>query len=73
VRHIAYVVDLRSCYSICEISDSHGGQYEEDSLLGYNCLMMETVHTSEMSFYFNETTRRYIPKGCHFNIEFSQN
>jgi hypothetical protein len=22
-------------YSVCEISDSHGGEYEDDSLLGY--------------------------------------
>jgi hypothetical protein len=28
-------------------------------------LMMEAVHTSETSVYFNETTRRYIPEGCH--------
>jgi hypothetical protein len=27
-------------------------------------LRMETVCTSEMSVYFNETTRRYIPEGC---------
>jgi hypothetical protein len=29
--------------------------------------MMEAVRTSEMSVYFNGTTRRYIPEGCHFH------
>jgi hypothetical protein len=28
-------------------------------------LMMEAVHASEMSVYFKETTRHYIPEGCH--------
>jgi hypothetical protein len=28
-------------------------------------LMMETVRTSETSVYFNNTTRRHIPEGCH--------
>jgi hypothetical protein len=28
-------------------------------------LMMEAVHTSEMLVYFNESTRHYIPEGCH--------
>jgi hypothetical protein len=27
--------------------------------------MMEAVHTSEMSVYSNETTRRYNPDGSH--------
>jgi hypothetical protein len=27
--------------------------------------MMVEVGTSEMSVYFNETTRRYIPENCH--------
>jgi hypothetical protein len=31
-------------------------------------LMMEAVRTSEMSAYFNETRRRYIPEGCHHVI-----
>jgi hypothetical protein len=29
-------------------------------------LMMAEVRTSETSDYFNETTRSYIPEGCHF-------
>jgi hypothetical protein len=29
-----------------EISGSHGGAYEDDSLLGYCALMMEAVRTS---------------------------
>jgi hypothetical protein len=30
-------------------------------------LMMEALRTSESSFYFNETTRRHIPEGCHLH------
>jgi hypothetical protein len=29
---------------------------------------MEAVRTSETSVYFNETTRRYFPEGCHLHI-----
>jgi hypothetical protein len=29
--------------------------------------MMEAVRTSETSVYFNETTERYIPDGCHLH------
>jgi hypothetical protein len=36
-----------------EISGSHGGQNEDDSLLGY------------IAVYFSETTRRYVPEGYH--------
>jgi hypothetical protein len=35
-------------------------------------LIMESVHTSETSVYF-ETTRRYIPKGCHLHISHREN
>jgi hypothetical protein len=28
-------------------------------------LMIETVHTSETSVYFNDAARRYIPESCH--------
>jgi hypothetical protein len=28
-------------------------------------LVMEAVCTSETTVYFNETTLRYIPEGCH--------
>jgi hypothetical protein len=28
-------------------------------------LMMAAVHTPETSIYFNETTVRHIPVGCH--------
>jgi hypothetical protein len=28
-------------------------------------LIMEAVRISETSIYFNETTRRFIPEGCH--------
>jgi hypothetical protein len=43
----------------CEISGSHGGEYEVYSLQG---LMIEAVRTSETSVNFNVTTRRYIPE-----------
>jgi hypothetical protein len=44
---------------------SHGDEYEDESFLGYSVsnisvLMMEAVCTSEMSVYFDETTRSYI-------------
>jgi hypothetical protein len=53
----------------CEISGSHGGEYNDDSLLSYSpisiiTLMVETVRISETSVYFNETTRHCIPEGC---------
>jgi hypothetical protein len=51
---------------------------EDDSILGYRAvlsryrsilsevrLIMEAVRNSETSVYFNETTLRYIPEGCH--------
>jgi hypothetical protein len=34
-------------------------------------LMMEAVRTSEMSVYFNENTRRYIPEGYNLLYPFS--
>jgi hypothetical protein len=37
----------------CEISVSHGGDYE---------VRMEAVRTSEKSVHFNVTARRYIPE-----------
>jgi hypothetical protein len=30
-------------------------------------MTMEAVYTSETSVHFNETTRRYIPEGCHLH------
>jgi hypothetical protein len=56
-----------------EISGSHGGDYEDDSLLGYCvvnmaiAMMMGAVRTSEMSVYFYETTRRNISESCHIH------
>jgi hypothetical protein len=50
----------------CDISGSHGGEYEDDRHLGYCTiiLMMEAVHTSETLVNFYETTWRNIPKGA---------
>jgi hypothetical protein len=36
-------------------------------------LMMEALHVSEMSAYFNETTRRYIPEGCDLDSQCCEN
>jgi hypothetical protein len=35
-------------------------------------LMMEAVRTSESSVCFNETTRRYMPEGCHFHLQITK-
>jgi hypothetical protein len=32
-------------------------------------LTVEALRRSEMSVYFNETTRIYIPENCHFQFE----
>jgi hypothetical protein len=45
----------------CEISSSHGGEYDQNCLLGYTALMMEAVRTSETSVD-NHFTRQYIPE-----------
>jgi hypothetical protein len=36
-------------------------------------LMMDAVHTSETSVYFNETTRRYIAESYHLHIRRREN
>jgi hypothetical protein len=36
-------------------------------------LMMGAVGTSEMSVYYNETTRRYITESCHLQYTFLLN
>jgi hypothetical protein len=38
-------------------------------------LMMETVRASETSVYFNETTRRCVPRSCVllFRVQFTRN
>jgi hypothetical protein len=36
-------------------------------------MMMEAVCTSETSVYFNETTRCYVPEGCHFHTRHREN
>jgi hypothetical protein len=46
----------------CEISSSHGGEYEvQICLLGCTALMMEGTRTSETSVD-NYFTRQYIPE-----------
>jgi hypothetical protein len=34
---------------------------------------MEAVRISETSAYSNQTTRRYIPEGCHFHARRREN
>jgi hypothetical protein len=36
-------------------------------------MVMEAVRTSETSVCFNDTTRRYIPEGCHFHTRRREN
>jgi hypothetical protein len=36
-------------------------------------LVMEAVRTSEAPIYFNETTWRYIPEGCHLHTRRREN
>jgi hypothetical protein len=35
--------------------------------MGLIAVMIEVVHVSETSDYFNETTRRDVPEGCHLH------
>jgi hypothetical protein len=66
------------------MSGSHGGEYEDESLLGYSTdevvmfrVMMEAVYTSETSeavctsetsIYSKESTRRYVAEGSHLQF-----
>jgi hypothetical protein len=50
----------------CIFQVSRGGDCEDDSFLG-NC----TVHISETSIYFNETTPRDILEGCYLHRKIS--
>jgi hypothetical protein len=56
----------------CEISGSHGDEYEDKSFLGCTVVrtasiiaLMEAVRSSETSVYSSETTRLYIPEGSN--------
>jgi hypothetical protein len=37
--------------------------------MGDFIVLMEAVHTSEASIYLNGTTRCYIPKSCHLQVD----
>jgi hypothetical protein len=50
-----------------EISRSHGGECEDDTLLGYGTKIMVAVSTSETSVKFSETKRRNIPEDCRLH------
>jgi hypothetical protein len=53
-------------YHSCAISGSHGGEYEDESLLGYSALTIEALRTSETSVY-SKTTLRYIQVDSYLN------
>jgi hypothetical protein len=52
----------------CEISGSHGVEYEDESLLSIIALMMEAVRTSDMSAYSNEITLGYIQEDSNLHL-----
>jgi hypothetical protein len=45
----------------------------KDGIVDKIALMLEAVRTSEMSVYFNKTTRRYIPDGCYLHTRRREN
>jgi hypothetical protein len=49
----------------CEVSGSHGGEYEDGCLLGCCAVMMEAVSTSETLVNFYQTTQRNFPEDSH--------
>jgi hypothetical protein len=61
-------------FTLCEIRDSHGVEYEVDSLLrpssgqAFIALKIDAVCKSETSVYSSETTRHYIPEDSHLYI-----
>jgi hypothetical protein len=67
-RHATFVRTLISPH----IPSSHGGESEDNSLLGYSDVWSHssariitlTMTPLKRRVYFNETTRRYIPEGC---------
>jgi hypothetical protein len=60
----------------CEISSSHGGEYEAQNLLGCTAMfliecrlmMMEAACTSETSVDIQLRTRQYIPEDSELDI-----
>jgi len=52
----------------CEISGSHGCEYEL-----FTALMMEAVRVSETSVNFNVTTQRYIPEDSKLHTRRREN
>jgi hypothetical protein len=46
--------------AVTDVSEEH-----TTSIIRTITLMKEAVRTFETSVYFNESTRRYIPKTCH--------
>jgi hypothetical protein len=59
--------DIVTC-SLVEVVWRFRGTYclhhQVDSV-SFIALMMEAVRISKTSVYFNETTQRHIPEGCH--------
>jgi hypothetical protein len=60
-------------FTVCEISGSHGGEYDVWGLLGcfrgaYCLPHLEAVRTSETSVNFNVMTRRYIQEDSELRL-----
>jgi gamma-glutamylcysteine synthetase len=51
----------------CNIVGVDASEIRTDTIFMMITLMMDAVHTSETSVYFNETIRRYISQGCHLH------
>jgi hypothetical protein len=51
-----------------KFSSTPYSRFEDERLLEYNAIttmMIVAVRTSETTVYWNETTRGYVPEGCH--------
>jgi hypothetical protein len=54
---------INNTLNFCETSGFHGGEYEDQSLLGYS-------ECREVSSVYTETTWRYISEGSHLQLNF---
>jgi hypothetical protein len=65
MKMTAFRDDIASCGPV-EVADA------SEVRTSIIALMMESVRTSETSICFNNTTRWYIPEGCHPSLEFAR-
>jgi hypothetical protein len=59
--------------SPCEICGGQSGTGFSQVASVIRAMMMETLRTPVTSVYSNETTRRYIPKGCNLHTRRHEN